>query len=324
MAEQVVISDSGGNSLEGPGGIGGSIMSTAELRRKSFEKDTSIKVMSMLAPVVGKENVMVTVSASMNFDQAQTRIHRIIPSGGDSKTPTGVAVSTQQDVESFNGSKDQVGGEAGAATNAPQYNAAGSDGDKKQDYQRNKTTTNYELSKEDKTVVYAGGTVERMTLSVVLNKVLTEQQTEELKDMVANAAGVDYARGDSVNITGWQVTAPPENENAVLSEATKQAQEQAFYLQLATLIGVIVMVIVAMVLFYGLIKQPAEGEIVEEEEPIYNTYDSADDLIENDAVAMIEAQLDPEMEHMREAINNAIDEDPTEAARLLLTYMKGM
>ncbi len=321
LPENVVISDSGGNSLEGPGGIGG-VLSTGESRRKTFEKDTAKKVMSMLIPVVGKENVVVTVSALMNFDQAQTQIHRIIPSGGDGTSPTGVAVSTQKQTEEYAGNKATVGGGAGVESNTTQYNTENPNGQKKTDYKLDKSTTNYELSKEDKTVVYAGGNIERMTIAVVLNKVLTAQETDEIKELVANAAGIDYARGDSIDLKGFQFTSPIEDKNAGMAEATRQAQEQAFYLQLATLVGVILMVIIAMFLFYGLIKQPAEGELVEEE--VYESFDTVDELIENTPIPVIEAQLDPEIEHMREAINNAISDDPTEAARLLVAYMKDL
>lgn len=323
--ENVVIADNSGNSLEGPGSVINGGLSSADLRRKHYEDETAKKVARVLAPVVGKENVVVSVSAMLNFDQSQSQIHRLIPSGGSSNAPVGVAVSQQNQTEEYSGDKKAAaGGQPGVQSNTPSYV---SEDDSKQgkngNYRFGKSTTNYEISKEDKTVVYAQGAVERMTIAVVLNKVLTSQESQEIRDLVANAGGVDFARGDSIDIKGFQFSQPPENDEDLLAEAAKQAQEQAFWLQLATIITVGVMVIVAAFIFYSLIKQPAEGQIVEE--PVEDTYDYIEEpteLVEMQEIPQIEAQLDPEMEVKREAINNAISNDPSDAARLLLTYMK--
>jgi len=325
-AENVVIADNSGNSLEGPGSGGGiDGQSSADMRRKHFEDEKAKKVARVLGPVVGKENVVVSVSAVLNFDQSQSQIHRLIPSGGDAESPVGVAVSQQNQTEEYTGSKKAgAGGEPGVESNTPSYASEDPKNDGKNgEYRSGKTTTNYEISKEDKTVVYAPGAVERMTVAVVLNKVLTSQETQEIRDLVANAAGVDFARGDSIDIKGFQFSQPIEDKESMMADATKQAQDQAFWLQLATIITVGLMVVVASFIFYSLIKQPAEGKLVEEpaEEP-YEYYDDADELIEMKEIPQIEARLDPEMEMKREAINNAIENDPAEAARLLMTYMR--
>lgn len=318
--ENVAISDNSGNSLEGPGSMG-SMISNADIRKASFEENTSKKVMRVLAPVVGKENVVVSVSAILNFDQSQTEINRVIPSGGSSDNPTGVAVSTQTQTEEYSGDKAKgAGGAAGVETNAPTYGAEEED-KSDSNYKMGKQTTNYEISKENKTVIYAPGTVERLTVAVVLNKVLTAQETEEIRELVANAAGVDLARGDSIDIKGFQFSEKLGNEGDALAEAAKQAQEQAFWLQLATIITVGLMVIVASFIFYNLIRQPVEGELVEEEES-YEYFEEPEELLEAETLPALEAKLDPEVEHMREAIHGAIEDDPSEAARLLLAYMK--
>ncbi len=318
--ENVAISDNAGNSLEGPGSVG-SLISNADIRRTTFEETTAKKVMRVLAPVVGKENVVVSVSAILNFDQSQTEINRVIPSGGTSDNPTGVAVSTQTQTEEYSGDRKKgPGGATGVEANAPTYGAEDAE-QADSNYKMGKQTTNYEISKENKTVVYAPGAVERMTVAVVLNKVLTAQETEEIENLVANAAGVDLARGDSIDIKGFQFSEKLNSEGDALAEAARHAQEQAFWLQLATIITVGLMVIVASVIFYNLIRQPVEGELVEEEEG-YEYFEEPDQLLEAESLPALEAKLDPEMEHMRESIHSAIEQDPSEAARLLVAYMK--
>lgn len=331
--DNVAIADNAGNSLEGAGG-GGGVISTADLRTKHFEKETARKVKAMLAPVVGKENVVVTVSADLNFDRSKSRIHRVIPAGGDEKQPVGVAISRQTQTERYNGEDEssQGGGGIGADANLPSYssddpNAQGKDS---KNYEFGKTTTNFEVSKEDKTIEYAPGHIERLTVAVVLNKVLTAQETEEIKDLVANAGGLDYARGDSVDIKGFQFTELVGADAAKQLEAAEQAQERAFWIQLATVISVGLVIIIASLLFYQLVKSPAsKGQIVHVPQPtappepiIIETPPEMEAFDEPPPLPIIETKLDPEVEQMRDAIGQAIEADPDDAARLLVSYMR--
>jgi flagellar M-ring protein FliF len=191
-AENVAIADNSGNPLMGPGNVIKSGQTDADLRQKAYEDKITKKVLAILAPVVGKENAVVSVSAILNFDQAESEINRVIPSGGSAENPTGLAVSQQVDVEEYdgNGKPKQEGGPAGVQSNAaPQYQGVTADKDKNSTYRHSKTTTNYTNSQEHKKVIYAPGTVERLTVAVVLNKVLTAKETEEITQLVENAAG---------------------------------------------------------------------------------------------------------------------------------------
>jgi len=322
--ENVAIADNSGNPLSSASAAGAGV-SDADTRQKRYEDKVTKKVLSILSPVVGKENAVVSVSAMLNFDQAESEINRVIPTGGTSENPTGLAVSQQTDTEVYSGSEKApaTGIGAGVESNAaPQYQ--GTDKDKnKNNYRHEKTTTNYANSEERKKVIYAPGTVERMTVAVVLNKVLTEKETEEITELVENAAGVDRSRGDSVDIKGFQFSAPLKDQAEELSQAAKAAQDQNFYLQLASVGAMVLLGIAALFIFYNLFKRPAEGEIVEElEEYGYIEDTSTPQLLEDAPIPQIEAKLDPEMEHMRASINNLVTEDPSEAARVLVTYMK--
>lgn len=332
LPENVAIADNAGNSLEGPGAIG-SVVSSADLRKRNYEKQTEKKLVHLLAPVVGKDNVVVSVSADFNFDQSQSKIHRVIPTGGDDKNPVGVAVSSQTQTEKYTGAKKQGAiGEAGAHSNLPSYQADSSDGangKNSKDYEFGKSTTNYEISKEDKVIHYAPGQVERMSVAVVLNKVLTAQETSEIQDLVSNAAGLDFARGDSIDIKGFQFTELMSEKQAELAAAAKEAEMQAFWLQLASVITVSIIILVALIIFYNLVKAPAsKGQIIHvpqhvDPEPIqYIEPDPIEEEPIKAPVAILEANLDPEIEMMRDAIGDAIDTDPAESARLLMAYMK--
>ncbi len=321
--EHVAIADNSGNPLEGPGGVLINGNTEADVRQKNFEEKVAKKVLGILTPVVGKGNAVVSVSALLNFDQAQAEIHRVIPSGGTAEVPTGLAVSSQTQTEEYAGGPKPEGGAVGVDSNVPTYQGQTAAAGKDSQYKLTKTTTNYTNSEEHKKVIYAPGSIERLTVAVVLNKVLTAKETEEIQELVENAAGIDTARGDSVDIKGFQFSAPPDDKEQALADAAKAAQEQAFYLQLGSLVIVGLLGLAAVFIFYNLFKRPAEGELVEEVED-YAYYEEPEHLLEEAAIPVIEAKLDPEVEHMRESINNMVAEDPTEAARVLVTYMKEM
>ncbi|WP_303675061.1 flagellar basal-body MS-ring/collar protein FliF [Vampirovibrio chlorellavorus] len=326
-AENVAIADNSGNPLVGPSSVMASGQSEADLRQKAYEDKITKKVLGILAPVVGKENAVVSVSAMLNFDQAESEINRVIPSGGNSENPTGLAVSQQSDVEEYSGGNKpkSEGGAPGVETNAaPSYQGETAK-DKDSNYKRTKTTTNYTNSEERKKVIYAPGTVERLTVAVVLNKVLTAKETQEISELVQNAAGIDLSRGDSVDIKGFQFSSKLTDPEEAMTQAAKAAAQQSFYLQLASVGAMLILGMAAMFIFYTLFKKPAEGQIVDEPEEEYN-YIAADDtatqLLEETSFAALETKMDPEVEHMKTSISDLITEDPAEATRVLMTYMK--
>lgn len=326
-ADNVAIADNLGNSLQGPASavsMGG--QNEADVRQKAYEDKVAKKIIGILGPVVGKENAVVSVSAFLNFDQAESEINRVIPAGGTAEVPTGLAVSQQTDNEEYSGDKPKTeSGQPGVASNAaPQYQGA-MEKDKGNTYKHSKTTTNYTNSEERKKIIYAPGTVERMTVAVVLNKVLTAKETDEIRELVENAAGIDVSRGDSVDIKGFQFSSPPKDKEAEVSAAAQSAQQQNFYLQIASLVAMLLLGMAALFIFYNLFKKPAEGEIVEELEDYSSfTEDNMPHLLEENTMPALEAKMDPEIEHMRTSLNTLIEEDPVEAARVLVTYMKEM
>jgi flagellar M-ring protein FliF len=340
-AENVAIADNMGNSLQGAASavsMGG--QNEADVRQKAYEDKVAKKVLGILSPVVGKENAVVSVSAMLNFDQAESEINRVIPSGGNSENPTGLAVSQQTDSEEYAGDKPKDNsGQPGVVSNAaPQYQGTGAKV-KDTSYKHSKTTTNYTNSEEHKKIVYAPGTVERLTVAVVLNKVLTVKETDEIKELVESAVGIDASRGDAVNIKGFQFSAPMKDAETDLAQAAKNAQQQNFFLQLASLGAMVALGLVALFIFYNLFKRPADGELVEEADGGYERLPElmgggehyalaagggSAGMLEDGGMSFpaLESKLDPEIEHMRTSLNTLINEDPAEAARVLLSYMK--
>jgi flagellar M-ring protein FliF len=320
--ENVAIADNSGNPLDGPGGAGGGF-NDADTRRKQYEEEATKKVLAILSPVVGKNNAVVSVSAVMNFDQAQSKIHRVIAAGGQADDPKGLAVSTQEEVEEYSGGTKPQGGIVGTESNTPQtFQGEQPENGEKNNYKLTKKTTNYTNSEEDKSIIHAGGSIERMTVAVVLNKVLTAKETEEIRELVSNAAGIDDARGDSVDIKGFQFSEVPEDDMKAMAEASKSAQDQAFILQIASIASIVILGLAALFIFYNFLKRPVDGEIVEQ--PEYAYIPEADELLEAaPPPPLLEMGPDPEVEQKRTALNDMVERDPGDAARVLISYIKG-
>jgi flagellar M-ring protein FliF len=342
--DQVELADNTGARLDDPEG---NQAHDADAKRRSLEDDLTKKIVTVLAPVVGRENLVVSVAAHMNFDQSQSRIKRVIPMGGTEENPTGVLLSQQDQVEEYaNAGKaggPAAGGTPGTASNIPTYQASGdtktgtSSGSANNNYKSTKRTNNYANSEEERTTQFAHGTVERVTVSVVLNKILTSVETAELKDVVANAAGIDLARGDAVDVKGFQFSQSPADLQKAAADAAKSAGDQAFMLQLASTLGGLLLGAGAMFLVYQLLNKPLLGELLAPPqvlEPVAALPALADsspaslpDNIRAEMEAMGAAQpvfdnLDPDLEFKRNSISSFIDQEPEEAARFLMSFIR--
>ncbi len=333
-SENVALSDSMGNELSDDitSAQGATGNTEGDNLRTTFEKQKSKDILEMLTPLVGPNNAVVKVSAVMNFDKSESKIKRFIPSGGTEENPTGIPVSVQQNVEDYNG-QDKNGnhaggpmGEPGTKSNIPNYVAEkpnASDG-KNSNYKNQQLVTNYEISSEEKTIVHAPGTVEKMSVAVVINKVLTDSQSKELSQLVASASGIDSSRGDTITVSGLQFSPELQDQQQKSLDIVKQEDQQQLIVTLAQIGGIFILGIAALFILYKLLHQPVDGELVEDDDVMAPLIDPTEQLMGTSVLPALEAKLDPEIEQMRESIHAMVNKDPGEAARVLVTYMKDM
>lgn len=289
--------------------------------RTEFERETSAKVQKVIQKIVGYGNVSVEVSAHLNFDRAKTTIEQYIPTGNNPDNPMGIVSSVNEELEAYDKTKKepQAVEEESEETQVSE--------DKGTNYQKSRTSRDYKVSKEIKQVVYAPGRVERMTIAVAINKILTSKEKEEIKNLVLSASGADPARGDMVTVTGMQFAPVLEDENRPILEQMKNLSTVEFIVgQVGPLLVVLVLGVTALMVLKSLLKRPLHGEEVYESGRYYSggtDTDSDDELMDSaPPIPAIEANLDPEIEKMRGEINSTIVADPEEAARLLLSYIK--
>ncbi|HNW25733.1 MAG TPA: flagellar basal-body MS-ring/collar protein FliF [Candidatus Gastranaerophilaceae bacterium] len=315
--DRVFITDQNGNNLGDENGKNSNDMETF---KSNFEKQTSEKVITVLEKIMGKGNATVQVSADINFDSAKSTIESYIPLNDKGE---GVLTTSQNETENY-----------ANPGQGPAPAAAG--GNKNLNYSKEKNSTNYSVSKEIKQVIYAPGTVKRMTIAVAVNKILTPKEKEEIQNLVLSASGADYNRGDVITVSSMQFESIAEDKAAQDQMEKDLAQEnniEFWTTKIAPLLIVLILGAGALIVVKSLTKGiGAGGGGVNVANETYNSKmfeaqlptikEEPTDLIENEALPQIEAHLDPELERVRMELNDTILADPSEAARLLTSFIK--
>ena len=313
--EKVFVTDqSGVNLAEDSDGTG----SSGDDYKTTFEKDTVKKVQKVIQNIVGVGNVSVEVSADINFDRTKTTIEKYLPAADSNGTPIGVLSTVKDESEVYD--KGQNAGSADPTAAPTDAASAG------KNYEKIRTSKNYNVSKEISQVVYAPGKVQRLTIAVALNKILTTKEKDEIKRLVISASGADETRGDIITITGMQFAVNPEEQgNQMLSQLDKTNAQQVLIQSIAPLVVILALGLGALFVLSSLLKKPVSGEIYDSGRYYDDETSDSDEpgiLPTGEAMPVLGTSMDPVLEKIKTDINTTILADPTEAARLLQSFIK--
>jgi flagellar M-ring protein FliF len=158
---------------------GGAATTQLDMKR-STEEYMMKKVAAVLDRTFGPGEAIASVDVALNLDRGKLTTEEVLPSkaGTADSTPMGVVVRERQTL--------RVG--SPAPNNAPA--AAGGD-----------VTSNeaeYQVGRRVEQLAIAGGTVRRMTVSVVVKQSLSDAQLDKVKEVVGLAVGFNPARGDAI------------------------------------------------------------------------------------------------------------------------------
>lgn len=222
---------------EGANGAGGGDAQQLQYVQQ-LEQLYSRRILDILEPVVGRENVKAQVTAELDFSQTESTSESHKPN----QAPDSSVIRSQQVSESSNGggAGGPPSGVPGATTNQPPAAssapingaaqaltiaggaAAGANGASKRE-----SIINYEVDKTVRVVRGSTGIVKRISAAVVLNNQsitdskgkttstpLSDQQIEKMTALVRETIGFNKDRGDSVNL----MNAPFAVEKVVLAD----------------------------------------------------------------------------------------------------------
>ena len=237
--DNVTVVDEAGHVLAGPGDTVGTDAMTAQAQ---IQRDDEAKVEELLDQTLGPAHAAVSVAATLDFDKVQQQVTTYTPVNTGQWTP----VSVQRSTETYTGSgAATAGGIPGAESNVPglvtypgvpQATAAPAGSSMpgasaaptpsvaptpsaspiasagptaSPAYSKTQETVNYDLSQTVANIVKQPGSIERLSVAVLVDQqALNGINPDVLKQSIAAAIGVDPTRGDVVSLTAVPFARP--------------------------------------------------------------------------------------------------------------------
>ncbi len=315
--DNVTIVDTAGNLLS-PQQRGEELdIAEGTSEQRELERDYADRLKSelnaMLTRILGPDNFTVQVSARMNFDQRERESMTYLPVIDDEE---GIPRSRQEMVEMYRGEELEDGGVPGTTSNIPGYEAIEEMEDGS--YQRSETIINYEMDEIFERETFAPGSLELLSVSVMIDDEMEEDELLALEQSIQAAIGYEEERGDTVNVASMDFDRTLEEEME-LARAQAEEERQRQMMMYAILIGV-VLVITAITIFILRRRTGQEAEPVPEGARV----DMMVDDEEEEEVELPEEELSEEekkLRKMRDELKEIAEEQPEEIADLLKSWL---
>ena len=237
-----------------------------------IESGYAKRILELLEPIVGRENLRTTVAADIDFSQTEATSEEFKPNqGAEAK----ISIRSQQVSEQPGGAGAQPSGVPGAASNQPPVAATAPLTGASQPLQtaqggsgsagasgRRDATTNYEVDKTVRVTRNASGNVKRLNAAVVVNNrsvtdakgkttqvPLSTDEIDKLTSLVREGIGFKQERGDSVKV----INAPFKVQPVTVVDVPLWKQPEVLDLlrSLAVPLG---LAFVALLVFFGLVR----------------------------------------------------------------------
>lgn len=228
-----------------------------------FQQNLENSVMRMLEQVYGPGNVVVSATAELNFDTQLIESTTFEPVVDDE----GIVRSIQEMEEFFEGSGGYPAGQPGVDTNIPEYQEIEEESSQ---YERREAIINYEINELREYLEKAPGAIERLSIGVVLNREINQDERESITDLVSASIGFEPER-DNISVEGISFDTTLQDEIREQMEL-QELQRQAMIRRL--------LIIGALALIAGIIlinRWRAAIRRKEEEEELLVTTEQADE-----------------------------------------------
>jgi flagellar M-ring protein FliF len=201
--DKVTITDGGGQLLwptSAGGGVGaGSGLLAKQAAESRYDATLASSLNAMLTRTLGPDKAQVQVNADLDANQAtQEQL---------TYGKAGVPLQQRKETEALKGAGGAGGGVGGTGGNIPAYAQAGGGGNS--NYKHNTTD---ETLGVDKTVTHtqiAPGAINSQQVSVLLDKSVPAAAIPQIRAAVANAAGIQAKRGDTLSVGQVAFAKPP-------------------------------------------------------------------------------------------------------------------
>lgn len=322
---------------------------TAEATRIQYQREIEQgyvrRIEQMLAKVLGPGRVIARVTAEVDYSSNERE--------EESYDPGGQVIRSERSVSEGAAGGAARGGVPGVVSNLsndPKLLAPQQGADESSNSKRNEVVKNYELSRAIIKSSSPRGTLERLSVAVLVDgtyeeiteaaaaeggepvkkqqfRPLTNETMAQIEDLVKSAVGFDVTRGDSVRVENLQFARMPEELVTALESNTHQ------YLMWGGQVGVS---LIALILLFVIVVRPIMGQLllpVESEVNLERLLPAGIEALEQELATerekatpkLPEGDEGIDMEHLEALIadnSRLVRENPRQAA-LLIRYWLG-
>jgi flagellar M-ring protein FliF len=338
----VSVIDQTGALLAGPSdAVAGQGLDAQQLQYvQQVEQSYHKRVVDILEPIVGRDNLRATIAAEIDFAQTESTAEEFKPNQGNAPA----AVRSQQVSESGSGAQGVPSGVPGAASNQPPVPATAPVNGDKQALQANASggtasssrrdaVTNYEVDKTVRVTRNATGNIKRLNAAVVLNHRVTtapngkttstplsNDEIEKFTALVQEAIGYSKERGDSVKLINT-----PFKVDAIPKPAELPLWKQDWLIDLVRSAATpAALVLVALVIVFGFIRPALKAALPAPQPASGNQLN----VVADDPVALPGAGGAPMLEAPRatahlQTARDVAKQNPAAVANIVRGWVKG-
>jgi len=332
---------SGASDTTSGGGLDAQQLQYVNQIEASYNK----RILDILEPVVGRDNLRAQVTADIDFSQTESTSEEFKPNQGANAT---ASVRSTQSSEQSGSNGSGATGIPGATSNQPPVAATApltgasqalqtaQGGGAGQSSSSRNAVTNYEVDKTVKVTRNATGSVKRLNAAVVVNHrsvtdakgkttnvPLTPEEIEKLNTLVRESIGFKQERGDSVKV----INAPFKVEAVAKDDTPIWKQPQTIDLLRAAAVPT-ALALVALVIVFALIR-PALKSALQPLPPVDARGNTLDAMVGDEAeepAVSADKVLRIESPKVSAHLNSArafAKENPTAVANIVRGWVNG-
>jgi flagellar M-ring protein FliF len=334
---EVSVIDSSG-ALLNPQDNGSGLDSVQLEYRRQVENGSVKRVLELLEPVVGRDNLRATVTADIDFSQVESTAEEYKPNQGDAPA----AVRAVRSEESSQPGAPTPAGIPGAQSNQPQVTPTApitgasaplqtAQGGANAGNARRENETRYEVDKTVRVTRGATGTVRRLNAAVVVNHrsstdakgktvttPLSSEEIEKLTALVQQGIGFDAQRGDQVKV----INVPFHAEPAPAIEALPLWKDPWVQDLLRSGATPAALVLVALIALFGFVRPALKAATAPATAPPGSQLDAV--VADNEALPPVEAPPaleGPQANDKLEAARRLAKENPAAVATIMRSWV---
>lgn len=317
--ENVAVFDGNGLDVSANTGGSGTSGTTGEEIAQLIEEQITKKVVNVLGPFYGGENIRVSAKGQVNMERVvrENTTYRT-PEKIDENDKTGIVSNESINNEESAGGAN-TGGVAGTENNAdiPQYGNAAGNGENT--YTNNSRVREYLVNQIKEQGELDPGVLEDLTVSIAINGNTLGTLTEaDARSLVANATGITQANQNE-KIT---IVAAPFYKTGAAAQPAGNFFQQNWLILAISLLALLVLATLIILLAKRKKRAKAEELLQEEESFVPVMPEPGEDVhdMENPEILNLKNE---KTRALRESVREFADQNPEISAQMIKNWLNG-